>query len=101
MIDTAAWNEFPAMQTLYIKMAQLVLIVYDVVSPTWKESLIRIINGVRNVKRKSVPTFDTRPDVLVYTSESYVWILPIHSLSLRCHIGMLRIVIENTSDTNT
>lgn len=56
LIDTAAWNEFPAMQTLYVKMAQLVLIVYDVVSPAWKESLIQMINGVRNVKRMLPPT---------------------------------------------
>jgi len=50
VIDTAAWNEFPAMQSLFIKMAHLVVVVYDVNPPNWRESLETVIQGVRLIK---------------------------------------------------
>ena len=50
IVDTAAWNEFPAMQSLFIKMSHLVLIVYDVTSTTWRQSLLDIMEQVREVK---------------------------------------------------
>ncbi|KAF6026278.1 hypothetical protein EB796_015414 [Bugula neritina] len=50
IIDTAAWNEFAAMQSLFVKRAHLVLVVYDVTSPSWRKSLQNIIKGVRDIK---------------------------------------------------
>lgn len=49
VVDTAAWNEFPAMQRLFLKMSHLVLVVYDVVSTTTAE-LLSLVAEVKLIK---------------------------------------------------
>lgn len=52
MIDTAAWNEFPAMQSLFVQMSHLVMIVYDVTCTHWKETLTSVVDAVKKIKGK-------------------------------------------------
>ncbi|XP_067939109.1 uncharacterized protein [Watersipora subatra] len=53
IIDTAAWNEFPAMQSLFVKMAHLVAIVYDVSSPEAAYRMHEIVSDAKRIKADS------------------------------------------------
>ena len=52
VIDTASWDEFPAMQSLFVKMSHLVLVVYDVKADKATERVLSLISEVRKIKGK-------------------------------------------------
>ncbi|XP_067941628.1 GTP-binding protein Di-Ras1-like [Watersipora subatra] len=90
-IDTSPWQEFPVMHRLYVKTAQLVLIVYNVASKNWKESLIRLISQTREIKENvDIMVVGTHSDLM----NSVMHITPAH---VRDVIGDLRHVYVSSA----